>query len=245
MTLPTPPSRMPTAVILAGGLGTRLRTLVADVPKPMAPIGDRPFLAYLLDRLDQAGFERVILSVGYRADVIQAHFGAHHGRLELAYVHEREPLGTGGAIRAAMAVCGQRPVLALNGDTYLEIDYRRFVEFHRLQPAAPSLSLALRKVPDASRYGTATLVDDRIIGFAEKHVQGEGLINSGIYLVEPDAFDGVSLPERFSFESDFLTPHCARLRPRGFITDAYMIDIGTPEDFCRAQRELPARVARA
>lgn len=240
--LPAQSPRMPTALILAGGLGTRLRTVVGDTPKPMAPIGDQPFLAYLLDRLDQAGFDRIVLSVGYRAEVIQAHFGTQHRGVELMYAHEREPLGTGGAIRAAMAVCGQQPLLVLNGDTYLEIDYHRFVEFHRLQPDAPALSLALRKVPDSSRYGTATLVGDRIVGFAEKHAHGEGLINSGIYLLEPDAFDGVSLPERFSFENDFLAPYCVRLRPRGFVTDAYMIDIGIPEDFYRAQRELPARV---
>jgi D-glycero-alpha-D-manno-heptose 1-phosphate guanylyltransferase len=237
------PAGMPTAIVLAGGFGTRLRSVVADVPKPMAPIGGRPFLAYPLDRLDRAGFERVVLSVGYKADVIRDYFGARYRSLELIYCIEDEPLGTGGAIRKGLSVSGADSALVLNGDTYLELDYARLIEFHRRQPDAPPMTLALRRIEDASRYGTVTMDEDRIVGFAEKRHAGEGLINSGIYLIERGAFDGYALPEKFSFENDFMAPHCARLRPRGFVVDGYMIDIGTPEDFERAQHELSARVA--
>lgn len=231
-----------TAIILAGGFGTRLRSRVADLPKPMAPIAGRPFLAYLLDRLQEFAYSRVILSVGYRADAIESCFGNHYGDLELIYSHEDEPLGTGGAILRAIKRCDDASALVLNGDTFLELDYRRFSDFH--QRSGGALSLTLREVPDSGRYGRVVIENGRVVDFSEKGAIGTGWINAGVYLLRRDIFDGLPLPEKFSFELDFLVRYCPLIRPQAFCTDDYMIDIGIPEDFDRAQTELPQRAVR-
>lgn len=230
-----------TAIILAGGLGTRLRTRVTDLPKPMAPIGDRPFLAFLLDRLQQAGFRRAILSVGYRAESIESCFGTRYRDLELTYSREEEPLGTGGAIAQAISQCDEGRALVLNGDTYLELDYEAFALFHA-RSSGP-LSMTVREVPDAGRFGAVTIEDGRVVAFIEKGSVGAGWINAGSYIVEADIFKRYPMPRKFSFELDFLMPHCDAIRPKAFHTDGYMIDIGIPEDFDRAQVELPTRVS--
>lgn len=231
-----------TAIILAGGFGTRLRSRIADLPKPMAPIAGRPFLAYLLDRLQDFSYSRVILSVGYRADAIESRFGNCYGNLELIYSHEEEPLGTGGAILRAIKRCDGASAMVLNGDTFLELDYRCFSDFH--QRSGGPLSLTLRQVPDAERYGSVTIEDGRVVAFNEKGSAGTGWINAGIYLLRRNIFDGLSLPEKFSFELDFLMRYCPLIRPQAFCTNDYMIDIGIPEDFDRAQTELPQRALR-
>lgn len=229
-----------TAIILAGGLGTRLRTRVADLPKPMAPIGDRPFLAFLLDRLDEAGYRRAILSVGYRADAIESHFGRRYRDIELAYSHEDEPLGTGGAILQALGQCQDQAALVLNGDTYLELDYPALSRFHKQSPGP--ISMTVREVADAGRFGSVTIENDRVVAFNEKGAAGAGWINAGSYVIESDIFKRIPMSGKFSFELDFLMPHCDAIRPKAFRTSGYMIDIGIPEDFDRAQIELPARM---
>lgn len=229
-----------TAIILAGGFGTRLRERVADLPKPMAPVAGKPFLAYLLDRLLQQGFSRAVLSVGYLADSIEDRFGSTYHSIHLIYSREDHPLGTGGAIRQALALCHESSVLVLNGDTYLELDYRQFMRFHELHGGP--ISLALRHVENAERYGAVKLEGERIISFNEKGVDSAVLVNAGTYAVRTDIFGDYTLPEKFSFETDFLAPHCPSLHPYGFCTSGYMIDIGIPEDFDRAQVELPQRL---
>ncbi len=230
------------AVVLAGGLGTRLREKVPDLPKPMAPVAGRPFLEYLLDHLVAAGVSEVILSVGYRAEAIQAYFGGDHRGMALRYAIEAEPLGTGGAIVHALRGEGPEPVLLLNGDTFLNIDLAALIRWYQ---AAPSqVAMVLRQTPDVSRYGAVELAGDRVARFAEKGRAGPGLINAGIYLLMPELFAAMGLPERFSFEAEILQRHCDTLRPRAYVTDAYFIDIGVPEDFDRAQRELPVIAAQ-
>lgn len=228
------------AILLAGGLGTRLKARVPDLPKPMAPVAGRPFLEYVLDRLVAGGVKEVILSVGYRADAIEAHFGVVYRGIVLRYAVETEPLGTGGAIVHALHGEGRAPVLVLNGDTFLQIDIAGLIRWYM---EAPSLvAMVLKETPDVSRYGSVILDMDKVAGFAEKGRAGAGLINAGIYVLMPEVFDRPELSGKFSFEADVLQRYCSELKPRAFVTDGYFIDIGIPEDFDRAQRELPAIV---
>jgi D-glycero-alpha-D-manno-heptose 1-phosphate guanylyltransferase len=222
------------AIILAGGMGTRLRTVVPDLPKPMAPVTGRPFLAWVLDRLIDAGFESAVLAVGYKHEAISTHFGGRHHGLPLHYSVEGLPLGTGGAIRLAADQVTQYPVFVLNGDTYLELDYRTMLAAH--QRAQASLSVAVCHVPDVSRYGALELEGDVIQGFQEKGRSGPGYINAGVYLLSADIMQRIPAGETFSFEQQLLVPKVRELRPRAFLTEGRFIDIGIPEDYERAQR---------
>tara|TARA_R110002167_G_scaffold84232_2_gene228944 strand:- start:250 stop:936 length:687 start_codon:yes stop_codon:yes gene_type:complete len=226
------------AIVLAGGLGTRLRTMVSDLPKPMAPIGERPFLSLLLDQLVEHGCTRTYLSVGYKAETIVAHFGADYRGMALDYVREDEPLGTGGGLRLALSAISEDRALVLNGDTYFDIDlatiYRRHVESGR--PA----TLVLRRLEEADRYGTVTVQDDVITGFQAAGQTGPALINGGTYVLERRLFDGFDLPPVFSFEQDFLQPHVASLRPGAIVGDGLFVDIGVPQDYLWACAHLAA-----
>jgi D-glycero-alpha-D-manno-heptose 1-phosphate guanylyltransferase len=228
------------AVILAGGLGTRLRERIVDLPKPMIPISGRPFLEYVLDRLVKGGVREVTLSVGYRAESIQSHFGTNYRGATLRYTVEAEPLGTGGAIVLALRGHNDDPVLVLNGDTLLALDYSALVHWYEQNPTP--VAIVLKKVPDVSRFGSVTMVNGRVTGFIEKGQTGSGLINAGVYIVCPKVFSKFKISEKFSFEMDFMQRYCSMLQPRAYITSAYFIDIGIPEDFDRAQRELGTTV---
>ncbi|MBU1191308.1 MAG: nucleotidyltransferase family protein [Gammaproteobacteria bacterium] len=225
------------AIVLAGGLGTRLKERIADIPKPMAPVGERPFLEYLLDQLIIGGINEIILSVGFRADVIIDHFGESYRNASLSYAVETEPLGTGGAIVHAMQEHITDPVIVLNGDTFLNIDYRSFLQWY--STAHADVAMILRDVPDASRYGSVTVTNGRVSGFKEKCVEGAGLINAGIYIINPGSLKSFDLPNRFSFETDFLQRYYSKIPIKAYITNAYFIDIGIPDDYDRAQQELP------
>ena len=226
------------AIVLAGGLGTRLRARVADRPKPMAEVAGKPFLARLLDYLESQGFTRIVLSVGYRHEAISGYFGARHGALELRYSIEAEPLGTGGAIRHALIGGSvEDPLWVLNGDTMLRLDYGAMLAAHG-RGSAVAMRMALRRIPDVARYGTVRVDGDRVTGFAASGTAGPGVINSGVYLLSRALFDGYDLPTAFSFERDFLPGAAAQGRVAGFVTDALFIDIGVPEDYDRAQTLL-------
>lgn len=227
------------AIVLAGGLGTRLRSVVADVPKAMAPVAGRPFLEHLLDMLVEAGFESAILAVGYRSEAIRGHFGERYLGMPLTYSVENRPLGTGGAMRLALRSATARDVFVANGDTFVDVDFRRMLEAHRR--AAAAMTIAVHEVPDAARYGSLALDGDRVHGFREKGRHGPGWINAGIYLVPGSLFDRASLPDAFSFESDFLVPGVDSLKPLAFPARGLFIDIGVPEDYARAQSLFPPR----
>lgn len=229
------------AIILAGGRGTRLRAVCPDLPKVMAPVGSRPFLEILISYLASEGIESVILSVGYRREAIIDYFGTRSGSVSISYAIEHSPLGTGGAIRAALAQISAETALVLNGDTFLQVDYRALIEAHRA--AKTSLTIALTQVEDASRYGSVALSGDRIINFSEKKDAGPGIINTGVYVVDAGIFQGFDLQESFSFERDFLYRAVDVVAPRGHLVDGYFIDIGIPADYLRANTELPMRVA--
>jgi len=222
------------AVVLAGGLGTRLRSVVADLPKPMAPVAGRPFLAWILDRLVQAGFERTVLAVGYRHEAIERHFGHAYRGMVLDYAVEAQPLGTGGAIRLAAERIGERPVFVLNGDTFLDLDYRAMLDAHLR--GRERMSLAVCRIDDAGRYGALEIRDGHVLGFLEKGRAGPGVINAGTYLLSQDVLERMPRELPFSFEQQLLVPEVGAIRPAAFQTDGLFIDIGVPEDYARAQQ---------
>lgn len=223
------------AIVLAGGFGTRLRQVVPDLPKPMAPIAGRPFLEILLSTLARKGFARIVLSLGFMAEKIIAHFGDCYAGMELAYEVERQPLGTGGAIRAALVRCESDHVFVFNGDTYLDLEVDDLESLWRF---SRHLVIVVREVPDTARFGRVEMNGGRVSAFHEKGVSGAGLINAGCYLMPRYALDGFPLGQNFSLETEYLTKELDRIHFDGFVTHGHFIDIGVPEDFARAQIEL-------
>lgn len=231
------------AILLAGGLGTRLRAVLPDLPKPMAPVAGRPFLAHVLDALVEAGFESAVLAVGYRFEAIRDHFGTAYRGMRLDYSVEASPLGTGGAIRLAADLTTADPVFVLNGDTYLELDYHAMLAAHRASGAR--LSVAVCDVADVGRYGSLEVESGRIVGFREKGRSGPGLINAGTYLVSAEVMARIPPGRAHSFEQELLMPLVAEIRPLAYVTRGLFIDIGVPEDYARAQKLFAAPVRPA
>jgi D-glycero-alpha-D-manno-heptose 1-phosphate guanylyltransferase len=225
------------AIILAGGLGSRLRDSLPDLPKPMAPIGGKPFLYYVMDYLYQAGIKRAILSVGHMHEDVSGYFGKQFKGIQLEYAIESSPLGTGGAIKLALEQTRSNEVAILNGDTFFPVPLREMYDFHRYQKA--DLTLALKPMHKFDRYGTVELVRDRVKTFKEKTYMEYGLINGGLYIMRKNILAGNKWPEKFSFEKDLLEKKASRLIFAGFSCDQYFVDIGIPEDYARAEKELP------
>ncbi len=223
------------AVILAGGFGTRLRAVVPEWPKPLAPVAGRPFLTLVLAALARQGVQRVVLSLGYRAEAFMQTLGQRHAGMDIVHEIEAEPLGTGGAIRAALARCEGEAALVLNGDTYL--DFALAPAVARWRDSGHPVLLGCR-VDDTARYGRLRLEGDRLAGFEEKGRGGPGLINSGHYLLPRDLFAGSALPAAFSFETDFLLPQLQRRPIEVLEVTGRFIDIGVPEDYALAQTYL-------
>jgi len=228
------------AIILAGGLGVRLASRLDGLPKAMASIAGRPFLEIPLSQLRRAGCTRVLLSVGHLHSVIQNHFGPSFQGMEIDYVVESAPLGTGGAIRLALAEAREESVLVLNGDTFLDADYAALMRFHAAAGVAVTLTVVHRD--DISRYGGVTIEDGRIVAFEEKGRMGSGpnsgWISAGTYVLARNLTWPGARDAKFSIERDFFVPEVARLRPAAYKIDGYFLDIGIPEDFDRAQIEL-------
>jgi len=224
------------AIVLAGGRGTRLASVIQGVPKVLALVGGRPFLELLLQRLKQRGMRRVILSVGYLAGRIREHFGEQFDGLEIAYAMEEEPLGTGGAVMNALTLAESQAVLVLNGDTFADVDYGVMMDRHIESGVAASMAVA--EIPDCTRYGRVVIENGRVTGFTEKGYAGPGLISVGAYAMNRDVFAPFNMPSVFSIEADFFAAHIDALRPLAFVTSGYFIDIGVPEDLARAQTEL-------
>ena len=237
------PLREVEAVVLAGGKGTRLQPVVADLPKPMADIGGRPFLCYLLQRLADAGIRRCVLATGYRHASIENYFGNRFEDMELVYAVEKRPLGTGGGIANALRQIRSRQALVCNGDTFYAADLDRLFRTHL--EAGAAATMVLRPMEDGRRYGTVACRGVYVSRFIEKSPENTGacLINGGIYLVDKDRLttlmEAMDLPESFSFEQDVLPA----LPPRtlaGCPDNGFFIDIGIPEDYAAARRLLPA-----
>lgn len=223
------------AIVLAGGFGTRLRRVVADVPKPMAPIGGRPFLEILLTLLVRKGFYRVVLSLGYMAEKVRSHFGSRFLTLDLEYVIEEKPLGTGGGVRLALTRSVADHVFVFNGDTFVDLDVSRI---ERGWQANTRPLIVGREVSDTARYGRLLTMGGQAIGFAEKGMSGPGLINAGCYVLNRGQLDCFAAGAAFSLENDFLAPAVSRGEFDVFVATGAFIDIGVPDDFQRAQSEL-------
>ena len=222
-------------VILAGGFGTRLQSVVRDVPKPMADIAGTPFLELLLRELSFLDPERFVLCVSYKKDIIKDYFKDSFLGIPVVYSEENEPLGTGGAIKQAFDLFNLNDALVLNGDSYIQANYARFLEQNKNE----KLAVMLKRVDDANRYGRVEIENNRIVDFKEKNttISQPGLINAGIYKVTKDLFTR-SLPNKFSFEQDILEPMIPQLKPRFMLADDYFIDIGIPTSYAQAQKEL-------
>lgn len=221
------------AIVLAGGMGTRLKSVVSEIPKPMAPVGDKPFLAFLLGWLSDSGVDTVVLSVGYKWEVIRDHFGATYRGMTLKYAVEGKPLGTGGAVALALRETTGRSVLVVNGDTAFPVDLRELSRIHGESGAGATL--ALKGMTDFDRYGTIDLSEaGSVKAFREKAPCAKGLINGGIYAMDRRFLDGRGLPERFSLEQDVLEKEAGQGRLRGVVFDAPFLDIGIPEDYAKA-----------
>jgi len=225
------------AIVLAGGLGTRLRSVVKDVPKPMADVNGKPFLEYLLRYLQKNGIEKIILSVGYKWEVIKAYFGDSFEGIKIVYSVENEPLGTGGAVKKSLFFVNSNDVFIVNGDTFFNIDLKEFFAFHKKKRSV--LSIALKAMNQFDRYGNVKIDNNnRIVSFEEKRYYEFGLINGGIYLLNKDFFMNFDWKDKFSFEKDFLEKYYKFYEFYGLPFDSYFIDIGVPEDYERAKREM-------
>ena len=230
-------------VILAGGLGTRLRPVLGDLPKALAPVRGRPFLAYQLDWLKGQGVTRVVLCTGYGHELIQATFGDGTSLgMQILHSVEEKPLGTAGALQQARHYLHEA-FLTMNGDTYFDTDLSALLAHHR-EGGAPA-TLALVKVPQAGRFGAVTL-DARgyVIRFAEKERHRAGLVNAGIYVFEPEIFG--RFPDRvpLSLEDDVFPALAAQRLLRGDLLEGYHMDIGTPESYAQFQKDVAATASR-
>jgi D-glycero-alpha-D-manno-heptose 1-phosphate guanylyltransferase len=228
-------------MILAGGLGTRLRPVLGEgLPKAMASVGGQPFLAWMLRWLEQQRVTDVVLSLGHGCGEITGWLERQPPRMSVTVVEEDQPLGTGGAIMHALRTYGAPRMIVLNGDTITDLDLSGFADFFSATGA--DLAIAATSVPDASRYGTLEFDADskRLIAFEEKRpVQAPGFINAGVYAVDTARLLGFDLPKRFSFEDDFLRRQISALDIRVFPDITEFIDIGIPSDYARAQHVVP------
>ena len=222
-----------TGVILAGGLGTRLRAAVADRPKVLAEVNGRPFLAHLLDQMGAAGIRRAVLCTGYLGEQVEEAFGDTHGDIQLAYSREDAPLGTAGALRLALELMGSDPVLAINGDSYMDADLQAMADTHRASGA--NSTILLTEVPDVARYGKVLLDSGgALTSFEEKGGdRAPGWINAGLYLLSQEVLESIPTGRSVSLEKEILPSWIGRglfgCQQRG-----RFIDIGTPESYAEA-----------
>lgn len=224
------------AIILAGGLGTRLRSVVSDVPKPMAPVNGEPFLNFILDELSYFNFNHVILCVGYKKEVIMDYYGTSYKGMELSYSIEEESLGTGGAIKLALELAREDMVFVLNGDTIFKVDFNKMASSNKI-------SIACKYMEMFDRYGEVKIKDSIIQSFEEKRHVDKGYINGGIYYLPKNIFDKYELPHKFSLEADFFTPYMKELGIKAYMTNSYFLDIGIPSDYQKAQDDFKKQKA--
>jgi NDP-sugar pyrophosphorylase family protein len=234
-----------TAVILAGGLGTRLQSILADRPKVLAPVAGRPFLDYLLTHLRNQGIHQIVLSIGYLATQIQSHLGSgDRWGLHVSYTREEQPLGTAGALRKASQGL-EEPFFGLNGDTLFLADFNKLWQAHRTNPGAASLCLKAAENP--SQRGRVQLDQSgRITSFEEKVANDSGrqshwLVNAGLYVLEPRALAQVASGETVSIELQVFPELAQRGELYGQVQQAYFADIGTPESLVAFEKDVLAR----
>jgi len=226
------------AIILVGGRGTRLQSVVSDVPKPLAPVGGRPFLAWLLDLLRAQGMRRVILATGHMAKQVEAFVGSDWSGMDVDYSHETSPMGTGGAVQQAVARLQGESVHVLNGDTFLRYAPSGLVA--ATSRIGAGIGVALAHVDDVARYGAVGVHDGRVTGFQEKGGRGPGMINAGSYYFSRAGLALLGRATPFSLETEVLVPQAGVGNVAAFCETSGFIDIGVPEDYERAQRMFGA-----
>ena len=229
------------AVVLAGGMGTRLRAVVADRPKVLAPVAGRPFLTYLLDQIAGAGIQRVVLSTGHLAEQFASVIGDRYRNIQIVYAREEQPLGTGGAIRFACGFTDADQLLVMNGDSYCNANLSSYIQWHL--DGRHDISLMLAKVNDTSRYGSVEIgAGGRITAFLEKRPEGgPGCINAGVYVLRRPMLE--QFPQGpSSIERDLFPVWLQQREIMGWVTDGEFIDIGIPSDYERSH-EFMARGA--
>jgi D-glycero-alpha-D-manno-heptose 1-phosphate guanylyltransferase len=225
------------AIILAGGLGTRLRSAVPDLPKCMAPVAGKPFLEHVVDYFQQQGINEFIFAVGYKSEIIIDFVRSRYPQLATDFSIERELLGTGGAIRLAAAKARYKDVLVSNGDTIFKINVQQLSDFH--QSASADCTIVLKPMTNFERYGVVEIsTGNKINSFKEKQFYETGLISGGIYALNVESFLKEELPEKFSFENDYLEALYKQRNMFGIVQDRYFIDIGIPADYEQAQTDF-------
>ncbi|HKZ66876.1 MAG TPA: HAD-IIIA family hydrolase [Chitinophagaceae bacterium] len=225
------------AIILAGGLGTRLRSVVNDLPKCMAPVAERPFLFYVINYLRSQGIEKFIFSLGYKHEIIEKYLKDYFSTLHYECSIEEEPLGTGGAIQLACQLATEKNVLVANGDTLFKVNGKDLVSFHAGHET--DCTLTLKPMQQFDRYGIVELNENGTVkDFKEKQFYETGLINGGLYVLNVKNFLAKKFPVKFSFEKDYLEQYYREEKIYGIVQDNYFIDIGIPGDYERVQQEL-------
>ena len=217
------------AILLCGGLGTRLREVIKDIPKPMAPVNGTPFMQIKLDQLVDAGVSRVVFATGYKKEIIRDYFGDNYRGMEIFYSEENELLGTGGAIMQALQYITEDNAIVMNGDVYIDIDLIDLYQFHLNNPCIATI--AVKPMHDFDRYGNCIFDGILIQQFVEKQPTKFGHINLGCYVLSAQIFDGLNLPHKFSFENDYLNIYVQSRPHHVYINDGYFMDIGIPSDY--------------
>lgn len=222
-------------IILAGGFGRRLQSVVKDVPKPMADINGKPFLEYLLNYLSKYNISNVALSVGYKQDTIKNYFKNKYHNIDLQYSCEEEPLGTGGAIKQAIGMLNKKDdkVLVINGDTFFKADLSKLIEVDKTLNS--DITLCLKEMVDFDRYGSVKVENSVITKFEEKKFYKKAYINCGVYIISKNIFEKIETLTKFSFE-EFLETNLSNMKACSYVSnDSYFIDIGIPTDYEKAQ----------
>jgi D-glycero-alpha-D-manno-heptose 1-phosphate guanylyltransferase len=228
------------AIVLAGGLGTRLRSVVAELPKCMASVADKPFMYYIFKYLEKNNCTHVILALGYKHEVIEEWASQHKWSFKISVAIENEPLGTGGAIQLALKQATEEQVLIMNGDTFFEVDIAQLVQFHITNDA--EISIALKPMDNFDRYGNVSIDENnKITTFHEKQACEAGKINGGTYLIKRKTGLLKLNREKFSFETDVLQKNVGSAAIFGFTSNGYFIDIGIPDDYAKAQLDFKDR----
>lgn len=228
-------------IILAGGLGTRLRESVPDKPKCLADINGKPFLYYLCKHLKKHHFCKIIFSVGYQKDMVKDYIMSHRDEFPFAFdfAEEEKPLGTGGAILNALPYSDTEDVFIVNGDTFMDVNLDQLLNFQQTKMA--DCTIALKPMSEADRYGLVSINEQfQVEGFEEKKPGASGLINAGVYCLYRNSFLNIPFDKKFSFEKDYLEKYLNERDFFGYVSDGYFIDIGIPTDYARAQNEIPS-----
>lgn len=228
-------------ILLAGGLGTRLRSAVPDLPKVMAPVAGKPFIHHIITFLQSQGVERFIFSLGYLHHLIEEYVRSNFPSLDVAFSIEAEPLGTGGAIQLALQQVRGEDAIIVNGDTLYRADLKKVSDYHQSTNAA--CTLTLKHMRNFERYGVVELDESgKVVSFKEKQFYKQGLINGGVYILNKKALLNLGMPDAFSFEKDYLEQYIHRHDIYGIRDDNYFIDIGIPGDFEKANLDLKTPV---